>query len=348
MKMKRFITAALAVIALSLMENSCDVHEFPNPDLEHKVVLEMDFDRELPEYQPKEEVKTKAGQASKLSPDPDDYTLRHTLQIYKADSKGGYDKEKVFRMFTFTSDDIKCGEETFEFTLPVGNFKFIIWSDHVVEEGKDHFYHTKNFNVISFMDGRVVYTDPKYAHVGCNDLKDAFKGTTDCSIRSGITNVIPIAMDRPFAKFTFVSTDLEEFITKVETLGGNKAVNLKDYTIVFRYDGFVNTEYNLHTMRTAYSTTGITFTTTMDQLDSQNVELGFDYAFVNDSEGLVVVIVETYDAAGQKISQTQKIQVRLMRGHHTIVKGKFLTTMSSGGVGIYPDFDGSFDIPIID
>ncbi len=337
MKMKRFIKAALAVMSLVLMENSCDVHEFPNPDLEHKVVLEMDFDRELPEYHP-DEVETKST----------NYILRHTLKIFKADSKGDFDDEKVFRMFTFTSDDIKCSEGTFEFTLPVGNFRFIIWSDHVVEEGKDYFYNTENFKAISFRDGRVGYTNPKYDHVGCNDFKDAFKGTKDCTIRSGITNVIPVAMDRPFAKFTFVSTDLEEFITKVETLGGNKAVNLKDYTIVFRYDGFVNTEYNLHTMRTAYSTTGITFTTTMDQLDSQNVELGFDYAFVNDSEGLVVVIVETYDAAGQKISQTQKIQVRLMRGHHTIVKGKFLTTMSSGGVGIYPDFDGSFDIPIID
>ncbi len=343
MKMKTFIKAALAIMTVFLMENSCDVHEFPNPDLEHKVVLEMDFDRDLPIYTPP--VKANDGAPDiKASTNPDDYILRHQLRIYKADDKGKFDMDKIFRKFSFTSADIKNTEETFEFTLPVGNFRFIIWSDHIVEEGKDHFYNTENFEAISFKGDE---------HIGCNEFKDAFKGTVDYTVRSGVTNVIPVLMDRPFAKYTFISTDLEEFIVKAETLegirpGDTKSVNLENYTIEFEYYLYVNTKYNLHKMQTADSKMGVKFRTKLSQLDEQNAELGFDYPFVNDTKGLVYVIVRTYDAAGNKISETNKVKVELMRGQHTLVKDKFLTTMSSGGIGIQPDFDGSFDIPIID
>ncbi len=348
-KLLRFITALLAVILFGLVENSCDVHEFPDPNLEHDVVIELTFDKELPIHKTVE-VPTRSGVKSwtKASDDPEDYDVRHIIQIYRADRNGKFDRT-VFRRITFTNDLVGIDRELVRTTLPEGHYRIIAWTDHVTDENSDCFYKTDTFEEIS------LHGD----HVGSNDLRDAFKGTCDNYVKSGVETIIPIGMERPMAKYTFLSTDFDEFRNKVlmmlaikaEALGnaGNvdtKSINLDDFKVVFSYTGFMPSSYNLYTMKPADSKTGVLFETRMSQIDETHAELGFDYVFVNGDEGSVSVKVTTYDMDGNRIAETKPFEVPLMRSKHTIVKGKFLTTMSSGAIGIDPGFDGEFNVVI--
>ncbi len=381
-KLLRFITALLAVIALGLMENSCDVHEFPDPDLEHQVVLALKFDRDLPVHKVVEvETKTASKSWTKASDDPADYDIRHVVQIYRANHKGEFDRT-VFRRLSFTNDDVSIPSDSLMLTLPTGTYRFIIWTDNIVEKEQDFFYSTQQFEEISLIG----------EHIGCNDLRDAFRGSDEAEVVSGVKTVIPISMERPLAKFTFISTDFEEFRTKLlamlaakaaaaakaeallkatMTLGLNgigpeplkkfgkadskefvtkdnetKAIDLNDYKVVFTYSGFMPSAYNLYTMKPADAKTGVSFETRMSQLDDNSAQLGFDYVIVNGDESSVNVTITTYDMDGNLMSQSDPYEVPLMRSKHTIVKGDFLTTMSSGAVGIDPGFDGEFNVVV--
>ncbi len=344
--LRRNIFILLAAALLVMLPSGC-VHEFPDPSLEHDVVLKLTFDRDLPVHKTVE-AETKAGGSktvskswTKASDNPDDYTFRHVIQIYKADDRGGFDR-KVFRRVTVAGHEVGCDSALVRMSLPAGQFRFIVWSDHVTEGELDFFYNTQNFEEIMLCGD----------HVGSNDLRDSFRGAVDSPVRSGYETVIPISMERPMAKYTFISTDFEDFRTKVLAMLATKAetdtktVNLEDYKVVFNYTGFMPSSYNLYTMKPADSRTGVSFETRMSRLDDHSAELGFDYVFVNGSEGSVDVSITTYDMDGNVMARSKPFNVPLLRSRHTVVKGEFLTTLASGSIGIDTEFDGEFNVEI--
>ncbi len=391
MKPARLIGTLLSLTMLVASLNSCDVHEFPDGGLEHEVVLALSFDRDLPVHRTVEvETRTASKSWTKASDDPADYDLRHVVQVYRADQRGEFDRT-VFRRLVFTRDDITLTSDSLRLTLPAGEYRFIVWSDNVVEGDLDFFYNTQRFEEV-LLQGE---------HIGCNDLRDAFRGSGDSGVRSGVRTVVPLGMERPMAKYTFISTDFEEFRTKVLTMlaakaeaarkaaelaaqrseirimqlsaGGagtlagdgaaevsgpqtrdpdtkendTRAIDLEDFRVVFTYSGFMPSAYNLYTMRPADARTGVSFETRMSQLDDDSAQLGFDYVLVNGDEASVNVTITTYDMDGNVMARSEPYEVPLMRSRHTIVRGRFLTTMSSGSVGIDPGFYGDFDVPVL-
>ncbi|MBR2060526.1 MAG: hypothetical protein IJ979_01170, partial [Tidjanibacter sp.] len=69
-------------------------------------------------------------------------------------------------------------------------------------------------------------------------------------------------------------------------------------------------------------------------------ELGFDYVFVNGHQSWVNVSIAVYDEEGVKVSSTNPIEVPIVRSKLTTVRHTFLTSMTSEGVTVHPDFDG--------
>lgn len=67
---------------------------------------------------------------------------------------------------------------------------------------------------------------------------------------------------------------------------------------------------------------------------------------VNGHESSVAVAMELYDPKGDLIGRTNTVNVPTKRGQNTIVRGKFLTSQTSGGVGINPDYNGDFNIEL--
>ena len=67
---------------------------------------------------------------------------------------------------------------------------------------------------------------------------------------------------------------------------------------------------------------------------------------VNGHESSIAVALEVYDPEGTLIGRTVTINVPTKRGQNTIVRGRFLTSMASGGVGIDPSYNGEYNVEL--
>ena len=193
-------SAALAVCAL-LCITSCAVHEWPEPT-PADVIVNLDFDTQMPQYKVLNEEGTRA------SHDGRDYDIRYTIAAYRLLQDGSY-AEEPFLLKVFSKDEIEELNATFRFSIDEGSYRFYVWTDFVLAGTQsDYFYNTTNFRRISLQG----------THEGNNDFRDAFSGSADLKvIRRGsreTPSTVTVQMRRPLAKFEFITTDLQEFITK--------------------------------------------------------------------------------------------------------------------------------------
>ena len=333
---------ALAISALS----SCDVHEFPAEEPgKQSITLNLEFRTEMPLHQTVEY--TRSGGASTNA---GDYDIRYQIRVYRTDNEGK-PLSDVYTSITETKDDVTDLNHSVDIEIEKGNYRFLVWADYV-DGGKeeDKFYATGDFKEITLAGE---------SHCGNNVFRDAFRGEALAAVTPGndAAQEITVGMERPLARFQFVTTDLETFITNAlkeqEARDGaekenspTKAVNLDDYRIVFRYTGFMPSAFNVFTDKPIDAVTGVSFTGRITRLSDTEAELGFDYVFVNGTESTVPIAVEVYNMEGQLLSSTDPIDVPLERSKLTIVRGPFLTTQASGSVGISPGFDGDWNYEI--
>ena len=333
---------ALAISALS----SCDVHEFPAEEPgKQSITLNLEFRTEMPLHQTVEY--TRSGKASAL---PADYDIRYQIRIYATDSEGEITSGD-YTAVTVTKDDVTDPDHSVSIEIGEGSYRFLVWADYVDNGSEaDKFYTTGDFNEITLAGD---------SHCGNNAFRDAFRGETVAAVSpdNGAAQEITVEMERPLARFQFITTDLETFITNAlkeqEARSGaekenspTKAVNLDDYRIVFRYAGFMPSAFNNFTNKPVDAVTGVSFTGRITRLGDTEAELGFDYVFVNGTESTVPIAVEVYNMENELLSSTDPIDVPLERSKLTIVRGPFLTTQASGGVGIDPGFDGEWNYEI--
>ena len=120
--------------------------------------------------------------------------------------------------------------------------------------------------------------------------------------------------------------------------------DLEGCTVVFKYNGFMPSAYNVHSCGTTDSGAGYQFSSRIHKLDENEAELGFDYVFVNGTRTNITVQIAIYDKAGTQLSITESIEIPLMRNHHTILRGSFLMQDAQGGVNIDPGYDGDHNL----
>ena len=193
-------TAALAACAL-LCITSCAVHEWPEPT-PADVIVNLDFDTQMPQYKVLNEEGTRA------SHDGRDYDIRYAIAAYRLLQDGSY-AEEPFLLKVFSKDEIEELNASFRFSIDEGSYRFYVWTDFVLAGTRsDYFYNTTSFRRISLQG----------THEGNNDFRDAFSGSADLQvIRRGskeTPSTVTVQMRRPLAKFEFITTDLQEFITK--------------------------------------------------------------------------------------------------------------------------------------
>lgn len=196
----RVVSSSAAVCAL-LCITSCAVHEWPEPT-PADVIVNLDFDTQMPQYKVLNEEGTRA------SHDGMDYDIRYTIAAYRLLQDGNY-AEEPFLLKVFSKDEIEELNATFRFSIDEGSYRFYVWTDFVLAGTRsDYFYNTTSFRRISLQG----------AHEGNNDFRDAFSGSADLKvIRRGskeTPSTVTVQMRRPLAKFEFITTDLQEFITK--------------------------------------------------------------------------------------------------------------------------------------
>ena len=323
----RNILEVSAFVLCSVLMSSCDVHEFPDPSLkEVDYTLHLDYSTEMPLYKTVE-----YSEPTRSASAEDPYDVRYIVNVYDKDEAS----REVLHTFMFTKDDISVLNNSVTFRIRVGEYRFVVWTDYV-EEGSvaDLFYTSDKFEYIGFASEE---------HFGNEDMRDAFTGSLTAVV-SDETFEATVTMSRPMAKFAFVTNDLQDFIVRAMQTRG--AAELDGYSLVFKYNGFMPSAYNLHAGGTTDSGSGYSFTSKITQISETEAELGFDYVFVNDHETVVSVYVEVYDADGNHLSTSVPVDVPLMRSKLTTVVGNFLTSDASGGVFVSPGYDGEHNIII--
>jgi hypothetical protein len=334
-----------------LFLSACDVHEWPETPEFVKMHLRLNYETDMTEwehlYDGAEVIEQGYGET--YDNHRDYGKIRYIVRTYPVSEKmrttSDYTQE-----FVFTKDISEGYDHEVTLDLLPGNYNVMVWSDLVHTNGNDHFYEATSFAEITLREG----------HKGNTDHRDAFRGTSNICLVADIVEhdspILDVVMQRPLAKFEFVTTDLKEFIDKeyqyllkeAETRGEllPTRVNTDDYKVVLYYSGYMPFAYNMNADKPVDSKLGVSFESKIDVLNENEASLGFDYVFVNGKTSSVTVQIGLYDKEDSQLALSVPINVPLQRNHHTVVKGSFLMEETSGGITINPDFDGNHNIVI--
>lgn len=352
MKQKSALGPMIVLFAL-LMFGGCDVHEWPSQKEVVPVQLTVQCNvRNLiwsegaiwEDNTDDMEIKTNQPNADGVKQDKMRYVIRTTPSSAKSRADRIYVTENIFIKDVMDSDDLEIS-----LLLPPGEYDILVWADYLKADSEEAYYQAERFSEIK-LSGK---------HEGNNDYHDAFRGIGKISVSSDIYDSEPIDIDielqRPLAKFEFITVDYQMFIGKEiqkNTLQ-NKAVssdyvpttvNLDDYKLIFYYVGYRPDTYSIFTDRPVDAVTGAFFESTIKQLNDNEATLGFDYVFISDEMSAVTVQIGLYDKDGNEISMTDPIKVPLKRNLHTKVRGKFLTANASGGIAVLPEYEGDHNL----
>ena len=327
---QKYIIPFLALFAALL--SGC-VHDYPTltPDGEEgidptlvEVNTEVTLDLELVPLEIVTET-ARSGSTKAAS----DYRRRF---IVEARREGKTEERQVTVL-----DEAEPGND--KLTLPINlrlhavEYTLVVWTDYV-EAGAaaDLYYNTENTEYIAC-------TEP---YTGSTDRRDCLYGTAALDLRPyrdewNAKVQVQIEMVRPLAKYEIIATDVKEFLEKT----GRQRAQGEAYTVTFTYGFYFPLAFNALSGKPADSQMGVTFTTPLDLPTdgSEECTLGTDYIFVNGAESYVPLNIEIKDADGRTVGLTTGLDVPYRRGHLTTVRGPFLTSRFSPGVGIDPGFD---------
>ena len=323
---------------------SCDVHEWPeySEPVKKTIRLKLEFDTSMSE----KEVFYNARSVNEIG----DYEMRYVLRAFavESDESGRSVSRNAIWEYVFTRKVSFNDYDTFvdvPIELPAGDYSLMAWADFVKAGTTDnYFYAPDNFAEIILLGN----------HKANTDMRDAFRGKSEF-VLSRSTGEIVVHMSRPLAKFSFVSTDLQKFIDKeLEARNRNasrgdedsRSLDLDDYKVMFYYNGFMPCAYNMFTYKPNDSKVGVNFESRITVTEKSEALLGFDYVFVNGTEATASIILALFDEDGREIFTSNPIPVPIKSARHTIMRGEFLTTDTSGGIGINPDFDGEYNFEI--
>ena len=348
----KYIHAAV-VLTAGLLLSDCNVHEWPEAPAREPYGLHLAFETDFPQWE--HHIDNRAEFVPETKATRDYGTIRYIVRAYPL--QNGTAAKTWSDEFVFTRDVADGYDCDLQIELEPGNYRLMVWSDLFEYNGAAPYYSTDDFVEIMIQG----------AHAPNTDYRDAFRGTLDVAVQVSIDeHAMPsgtIIMQRPLAKFEFVTNDLVEFFerearraelrstesgdspARSEHEASQTRVSLDDYEIVFGYVGFMPNTYSMITDKPVDSATGVQFRSHFTQFSNAEASLGFDYVFVNGTETSVTVQIALYSSeSGERVSLTEPIEVPLRRSNHTIIRGSFLMTQASGGAGIDPKFDGDYNV----
>ncbi len=335
----------------------CDVHEFPVERNERvPFTLHLNFDTDLPFYT--EVPYTRSGENVTKTP-VERHDVRYIINAYRTDNVVGVNKV-ADTTFIFTKSDLSELNYTAHLELQEGSYRFAVWCDFVDAGSEaDKYYNTSDFVEVILKD--------RENHSGSNNFRDVFKGYANAkvinpayytgAILNTINNQATAEMTRPVGKVQFISTDVEEFLTRVASIMQQQglfstpldknsfnallqSIDLSQFKVVIRYDMNMPCSYDMIYDKPSDSWTGMSFESNMERISDTEMLLGFDYAFVDNLGTTLNMSVEVYNSKGELMSRSRSVQVPIMPSKFTTVRGEFLTSIATGGVSINPGYEG--------
>ena len=328
------------IISISLtLFSACDVHEWPEAPEFVKLNLRLNYETDMVEWNHLYDNSSISEQGLGATYDntQSSGTMRYIIRTYPVTKS----TQEFVQEFVLTKDVTEGYNHNVTLDILPGDYNIKVWAD-LVEPNEEEYHH----DATSFAQIKLLGS-----HKGSTNYRDAFRGSKDVSLKSSIDvrqpDTLDIVMQRPLAKFEFITTDVMKFIGKENTRKATQiaqSVDVEDYKVVFYYVGFMPSVYSLITDKPVDSSTGVMFESSMKMLSESEAQIGFDYVFANNNDSAVTLQIGVYDSAGEQLSLTEPIEVPLRRSHHTILKGMFLMSDAAGGVAINPDYDGNHNI----
>jgi hypothetical protein len=334
------ITKLLIALVISWLCVGCTPHELPDgfglDEARINVTLSLSFDTAMPLYQEiimsDSRSKAQTGQ-SKLPT-----YVRYIVKVYRNNAA----TRVPICSYVFYQPVSEGLDFQKTVSMPRGPLTCLVWADFVdgANPADDYYYLTDDFQEIILGD--------RDNYSGNNDMRDTFRGQTTVTVSCSSTSV-HVDMSRPMAKYEFIATDLAKFLSVMTAhYAESRSVDLDDYTCVVHYDGFMPCSFNMFTDKPADAWTGVSYTGTLQASDVEGEALlGFDYVFVNDNrDASIKAYIEVIDGVGDVVARTTTMEIPLLRGHLTTVKGEFLTSHAVGGTIIDAEFSGEYNIYI--
>ena len=334
-----------------LLLSACDVHEWPETPETVKFHLRLNYETDMTKwYHLYDGSKVIEKGYGETYDNRQEYgQIRYIVRAYPVSEKQ-HIQQNYTQEFVFSKNIADGYNHEVTIDLPDGNYNIMVWSD-LQEYNNDEFFH----NAVNFAE--IVLEGE---HRGNTNYRDAFRGSGNISLVADIIEKEPdtldITMQRPLAKYEFITTDLKDFIDKeIEYLSKAAAsrgeappsrINTDEYDVVLYFSGYMPCAFNLKSDKPVDSKMGVLFNSKLNILNENEASLGFDYVFVNDKISAVTMQLGLYDKDDRQIALTEPINVPLLRNHHTILKGSFLVQEVSGGITINPEFDGNHNIVI--
>ncbi len=371
-------TFLISLVAYTLLIG-CDatIHEYPDElQIKQDFVLTLDFDLNVLPYTTIEQNLTRTtSQALRAQ---QQHRVRYIVNVYKANDEGTFSRKAV-EQITLYAPSLAEKLPPIRLQLLPGKYRFITWADYVLSSSnKATYYNASQFEEIKMLH------DEEGQYQGNTPWRDAFIGQADAEVEPLENGSLTIEMERPLAKYRFITTDLEEFIQQaiereqakaeekalqdaiaagklnatvadstqqrteamVDTKGNARSVDLNKFQVIMVYPMFVPCSFNAFTNKPADSWTAQQYEGKITQLSETEAELGFDFVFVNGAEAKITVGLALYDSDGELISSIAPITLPIKRSRLTTIRGKFLTSHANSSVGINPSFDGEYNIEI--
>lgn len=357
--MMRRVKHILSLLAIMLIAGSCDkvnlhVNYVTGPTLTLNVSCELnDSD---PEFFVEVECDAENGTSyivRALNAQPqntrfnEDVMYRYIIDIYRANDA---DSKFVERRIFYADPEDKVIPPA-QFNVEPATYKVLVWCDFVRASAPEESWY---FNTDDIR--QIVYTD---VEVKDNNDRDCYTNAADVdltaysSVLTGVFDVEQhLVLERPCGRYRCVTTDVGEYTT-----GGD----YEEVTCVLTYQMYVARGYNVEEQRPNDFDEVRTYISTVSTKDVDhegNLELCYDYVFVNGKQTNVKVYMELYRGrvvmrddklvredgtpvdALDMISTWSDIAIPLKRNMETLVVGRMLTSsFDKGGIGIAPDFE---------
>ncbi len=342
--------ALILISWLTLVGCDLTIHEYPE---EHdiQIIVECSVDLSEPEYFTTVECDPETGtsyvvRAQQITTQGTRFTepvcLRYVVDLYRVTSSHSIFVE---RQVCFADVDDPNPQARVMFNVNAEQYKVLVWCDYVQDDVREAwYYNTDDLR-------KIVYSDEEVLD---NNDKDVFTNMLNIDLREYYYSsghyefVYPVNLERPKGRFKCITTDKDDYIKE-----GKSAENI---TAVVQYVQYVSAGYNVEEQKPNYFEPTRTFITKARIDKDGELELCYDYVFVNGKQTNVKLNLQFFDGditvnengeiIGEKISQWMNVTVPLKRNMETIIEGRMLTTsFGTGGFGINPDFENEIVIP---
>lgn len=334
------ITTFCLLILSSLLITSCDVHEFPAPPATRRVNLRITHQLSWGLYD-----HLISSRSNTRTIDDDEWMyVEYLFEVQPAGATG--EPLQRFREYVEYSDRLPMSTVL---DLPPGEYDVWIWTQFIdPTTGEAPYFDTASFGAIKLKGDYVGNTYQKDAHQGC--VRVIVPETTEAQVDLNYS----VELTRPLTAHAFIATDVDRFVemeTKrrgISSRAGDNGlgIDFTKYTVKVIHTGYLVNEYSMYRNRPTDSTLGITFTGPLEVTEDGEVLIAYDSLFINGEESTLSLGFEIYGPDGTLVSTVGNITIPTKLNRATIVRGDFLTSKATGGVGIDKDFEGEFNIRI--